>query len=239
MLPPEKKDALVNLVGESIAERLISTMKERDELALAARVGFKSIDAPSIDDVLSILSNWSVKGKGMAEDMKEEKAMDEEETMKADMESADMEETESMEEESGMEEEEDKDMSILSDDDIEAIAKAVVGMLGSSMKAMMEETMKAYMETDKTEKDNSAVMATLAKAQVEALDEVVKTVKEMTSRLEAIEAVAGTPYRPSQATNNVITKKELSTNPRDNVPANLDPKYHDAYKALMDMNFIK
>lgn len=241
MLDPNKRQALVNLVGESVAERLISTMKAREDEATKAGITFKSITPPSAEDVLAILSNWKgspmdtkEKAKGMDEDKATTKAEDET-TTKAEDEMSSETETVEVSNDADMEddtEESDEDISILSESDIMAIADAVANKITESMKAMTEE-LKGY---TKTEKD--ATLATLAEAQANALQEMVKTIKEVNSRLESLETVAGKPYRPSQADNNVITQKEVNANKKA-LPAGLDPKYADAYMALMDMNFIR
>jgi len=241
MLTPDKMQALVNLVGESVAERLISTMKARDEDAVRAGVAYKSITPPSAEDVLAILSNWkgsqmdmTQKAKGMDEDEATTKAEDEattkaEDEMSTGTEVMEESDTAEMEDDS---EEDGEELSILSKSDIMAIADAVVSKITESMKAMTEE-LKGY---TKTEKDGT--LATLAEAQAEALSEMVKTIKEVNARLESLESIAGKPYRPSQAENNVITQKEVNAN-KKTLPAGLDPKYADAYMALMDMNFIR
>lgn len=241
MLDPIKRKALVNLVGDSVAERIIDTMKARENEAITAGIAYKSITPPSAEDVLAILSNWkgspmdaTQKAKGMDEDEATIKAEDET-TAKAEDEMSN--ESVTIEEANGTEmeddnEEDDDDISILSESDIMAIADAVALKITESMKAMTDE-LKGY---TKTEKD--ATLATLAEAQANALQEMVKTIKEVNSRLESLETVAGKPYRPSQADNNVITQKEVNANKKA-LPAGLDPKYADAYMALMDMNFIR
>lgn len=223
MLTPEKKKALSDLVGDSVAERLISTMETREKEAQMQGVSYKGLDVPTADEIAAILGSWDMKGTTMPTDetLKQEKAEGEEmaeETV--------VEETEEMDEEEGDEE------SLLSDVEIKAIAKMVAEMISGTMKEMTEE-LKGYM--GKREKDDSAI--THAEAQVAALEEMVKTIKEVGKRLEALEAVAGKPYRPSEAGNNVLGQG--TTTKSADVPTGLDPQYHDAYRALADMNFFR
>jgi len=242
LLDPVKQKALVDLVGQPVAERLIANIKEFDEQAIIAGMKFKSLAAPSAEEIMAILSNWHVKGTDMPNDVEQTtKAMDEETTATDSMEKNAKAETgmdeETMmvdeSEETGMDEEEnDDDVSILSESDIMAIADAVASKIVESMKGMNGGG--DYVKTEKA----ASSLVTIAEAQTEALSQMVKTIKEINVRLEAIEAVSGTPYRPSQASNNVITQKEVHPNKAE-LPAGLDPKYRDAYMALMDMNFIR
>jgi DNA repair exonuclease SbcCD ATPase subunit len=224
MLTAEKKKALSDLVGESVAERLISTMQTREKEAQMQGVSYKGLDVPTADEIAAILGSWDMKGNTMPTDetLKQEKAEGEEmaeETV--------VEEAEEMDEEEGSDEE-----SLLSEAEIKAIAKAVAEMISGTMKEMSEE-LKGYM--GKREKDDSAIAH--AEAQVAALEEMVKTIKEVSKRLEALEAVAGKPYRPSEAGNNVLGQN--TTTKSADVPAGLDPQYHDAYRALADMNLFR
>lgn len=220
MLTAEKKKALSDLVGESVAERLISTMQTREKEAQMQGVSYKGLDVPTADEIAAILGSWDMKGNTMPtnETLKQEGEEMAEETV--------VEETEEMDEEEGDDEE-----SLLSEAEIKAIAKAVAEMISGTMKEMSEE-LKGYM--GKREKDDSAIAH--AEAQVAALEEMVKTIKEVSKRLEALEAVAGKPYRPSEAGNNVLGQ---STTKSADVPAGLDPQYHDAYRALADMNLFR
>lgn len=215
MLTAEKKKALSDLVGESVAERLISTMQTREKEAQMQGVSYKGLDVPTADEIAAILGSWDMKGNTMPTDetLKQEGEEMAEETV--------VEETEEMDEE-----------SLLSEAEIKAIAKAVAEMISGTMKEMSEE-LKGYM--GKREKDDSAIAH--AEAQVAALEEMVKTIKEVSKRLEALEAVAGTPYRPSEAGNNVLGQS--ATTKSADVPAGLDPQYHDAYRALADMNLFR
>jgi DNA repair exonuclease SbcCD ATPase subunit len=223
MLTAEKKKALSDLVGESVAERLISTMQTREKEAQMQGVSYKGLDVPTADEIAAILGSWDMKGNTMPTDetLKQEGEEMAEETV--------VEETEEMDEEEGDEGEEE---SLLSEAEIKAIAKAVAEMISGTMKEMSEE-LKGYM--GKREKDDSAIAH--AEAQVAALEEMVKTIKEVSKRLEALEAVAGKPYRPSEAGNNVLGQS--ATTKSADVPAGLDPQYHDAYRALADMNLFR
>lgn len=223
MLTAEKKKALSDLVGESVAERLISTMQTREKEAQMQGVSYKGLDVPTADEIAAILGSWDMKGNTMPTDetLKHEKAEGEEMA-----EETTVEETEEMDEDEGDEE------SLLSEAEIKAIAKAVAEMISGTMKEMSEE-LKGYM--GKREKDDSAIAH--AEAQVAALEEMVKTIKEVGKRLEALEAVAGKPYRPSEAGNNVLGQN--TTTKSADVPAGLDPQYHDAYRALADMNLFR
>ena len=227
MLTAEKKKALSDLVGESVAERLISTMQTREKEAQMQGVSYKGLAMPTADEIAAILGSWDMKGNTMPttdETLKAEKPEGEEMS-----EETVVEETEDMAEEEGDEGEEE---SLLSEAEIKAIAKAVAEMITGTMKEMSEE-LKGYM--GKREKDDGAIAH--AEAQVAALEEMVKTIKEVSKRLEALEAVAGKPYRPSEAGNNVIGHG--STTKSSDIPAGLDPQYHDAYRALSDMNLFR
>jgi len=219
MLTAEKKKALSDLVGESVAERLISTMQTREKEAQMQGVSYKGLAIPTADEIAAILGSWDMKGNTMPTDETLKHLKQEgEETV--------VEEAEEMDEEEGDDEE-----SLLSEAEIKAIAKAVAEMISGTMKEMSEE-LKGYM--GKREKDDSAIAH--AEAQVAALEEMVKTIKEVSKRLEALEAVAGKPYRPSEAGNNVLGH---ATTKSADVPAGLDPQYHDAYRALADMNLFR
>lgn len=223
MLNDEKRQALVGLVGEAVAERLISTMATREKEATDAGVTFKELTPPTAEQILAVLTEFGMKGADMPttdETLKHSKAEGEEDMAKAEDTMADTEEDMAEEEEDMSEEE-----SLLSDAEIKAIAKAVVDAMTKSMKEMTEE-LKGYM--GKREKDDSAVA--YAEAQTAALEELAKSVKEVGARLKALEDVSGTPYRPSQTASNVIGTPATTT--KSAAPAHLDPAAAAVYNAF-------
>lgn len=220
MLNDEKRQALVALVGDAVAERLIATMATREKEATAAGVTFKELTAPTAEQILAVLTEFGMKGADMAteEKLKESEVKAEEAAAEEAM--ADAEEDMAEEEEDMGEEE-----SLLSESEIKAIAKAVVDAMSKSMKEMTEE-LKGYM--GKREKDDSAVA--YAEAQTAALEELAKSLKEVGSRLKALEDVAGTPYRPSQSASNTIGAPVSTT--KSAAPAHLDPAAAAVYNAF-------
>ena len=222
MLNDEKRQALVALVGDAVAERLIATMATREKEATAAGVTFKELTAPTAEQILAVLTEFGMKGADMATDeklnepeTKAEDPMDEAEDTMADA------EEDMAEEEEDMGEEE----SLLSESEIKAIATAVVDAMSKSMKEMTEE-LKGYM--GKREKDDGAVA--YAEAQTAALEELAKSLKEVNTRLKALEDVAGTPYRPSQSASNTIGAPVSTT--KSAAPAHLDPAAAAVYNAF-------
>lgn len=222
MLNDEKRQALVALVGDAVAERLIATMATREKEATAAGVTFKELTAPTAEQILAVLTEFGMKGADMAADEK----LKESET-KAEDPMAEAEDTMADAEEDMAEEEEDmgEEESLLSESEIKAIAKAVVDAMSKSMKEMTEE-LKGYM--GKREKDDSAVA--YAEAQTAALEELAKSLKEVGNRLKALEDVAGTPYRPSQSASNTVGAPVSTT--KSAAPAHLDPAAAAVYNAF-------
>lgn len=220
MLNDEKRQALVALVGDAVAERLIATMATREKEATAAGVTFKELTAPTAEQILAVLTEFGMKGADMATDEKLKESEVKAEEAAAEEAMADAEE-DMAEEEEDMDEEE----SLLSESEIKAIAKAVVDAMSKSMKEMTEE-LKGYM--GKREKDDSAVA--YAEAQTAALEELAKSLKEVGSRLKALEDVAGTPYRPSQSASNTIGAPVSTT--KSAAPAHLDPAAAAVYNAF-------
>lgn len=220
MLNDEKRQALVALVGDAVAERLIATMATREKEATAAGVTFKELTAPTAEQILAVLTEFGMKGADMAteEKLKESEVKAEEAAAEEAM--ADAEEDMAEEEEDMGEEE-----SLLSESEIKAIAKAVVDAMSKSMKEMTEE-LKGYM--GKREKDDSAVA--YAEAQTAALEELAKSLKEVNTRLKSLEDVAGTPYRPSQSASNTIGAPVSTT--KSAAPAHLDPAAAAVYNAF-------
>lgn len=220
MLNDEKRQALVALVGDAVAERLIATMATREKEATAAGVTFKELTAPTAEQILAVLTEFGMKGADMATEEKLKEA-----EVKA--EEADAEEAMADAEEDMAEEEEDMgdEESLLSESEIKAIAKAVVDAMSKSMKEMTEE-LKGYM--GKREKDDSAVA--YAEAQTAALEELAKSLKEVNTRLKSLEDVAGTPYRPSQSASNTIGAPVSTT--KSAAPAHLDPAAAAVYNAF-------
>jgi hypothetical protein len=220
MLNDEKRQALVALVGDAVAERLIATMATREKEATAAGVTFKELTAPTAEQILAVLTEFGMKGADMATEEKLKESETKAEEAAAEEAMADAEE-DMVEEEEDMGEEE----SLLSESEIKAIAKAVVDAMSKSMKEMTEE-LKGYM--GKREKDDSAVA--YAEAQTAALEELAKSLKEVGSRLKALEDVAGTPYRPSQSASNTIGTPVSTT--KSAAPAHLDPAAAAVYNAF-------
>lgn len=220
MLNDEKRQALVALVGDAVAERLIATMATREKEATAAGVTFKELTAPTAEQILAVLTEFGMKGADMATEEKLKESETKAEEAAAEEAMADAEE-DMAEEEEDMDEEE----SLLSESEIKAIAKAVVDAMSKSMKEMTEE-LKGYM--GKREKDDSAVA--YAEAQTAALEELAKSLKEVGSRLKALEDVAGTPYRPSQSASNTIGAPVSTT--KSAAPAHLDPAAAAVYNAF-------
>ena len=222
MLNDEKRQALVALVGDAVAERLIATMATREKEATAAGVTFKELTAPTAEQILAVLTEFGMKGADMAteEKLKESETKAEDPMAEAEDTMADAEEDMAEEEEDMGEEE-----SLLSESEIKAIAKAVVDAMSKSMKEMTEE-LKGYM--GKREKDDSAVA--YAEAQTAALEELAKSFKEVGNRLKALEDVAGTPYRPSQSASNTVGAPVSTT--KSAAPAHLDPAAAAVYNAF-------
>lgn len=220
MLNDEKRQALVALVGDAVAERLIATMATREKEATAAGVTFKELTAPTAEQILAVLTEFGMKGADMATEEKLKESETKAEEAAAEEAMADAEE-DMAEEEEGMDEEE----SLLSESEIKAIAKAVVDAMSKSMKEMTEE-LKGYM--GKREKDDSAVA--YAEAQTAALEELAKSLKEVGNRLKALEDVAGTPYRPSQSASNTVGAPVSTT--KSAAPAHLDPAAAAVYNAF-------
>ena len=220
MLNDEKRQALVALVGDAVAERLIATMATREKEATAAGVTFKELTAPTAEQILAVLTEFGMKGADMATEEKLKESETKAEEAAAEEAMADAEE-DMAEEEEDMDEEE----SLLSESEIKAIAKAVVDAMSKSMKEMTEE-LKGYM--GKREKDDSAVA--YAEAQTAALEELAKSLKEVGSRLKALEDVAGTPYRPSQSASNTVGAPVSTT--KSAAPAHLDPAAAAVYNAF-------
>lgn len=220
MLNDEKRQALVALVGDAVAERLIATMATREKEATAAGVTFKELTAPTAEQILAVLTEFGMKGASMATDEKLKESEVKAEEAAAEEAMADAEEDMAEEEEDMGEEE-----SLLSESEIAAIAKAVVDAMSKSMKEMTEE-LKGYM--GKREKDDSAVA--YAEAQTTALEELAKSLKEVSTRLKALEDVAGTPYRPSQSASNTVGAPVSTT--KSAAPAHLDPAAAAVYNAF-------
>lgn len=226
MLNDEKRQALVALVGDAVAERLIATMATREKEATAAGVTFKELTAPTAEQILAVLTEFGMKGADMPADT-EETTKCTPGTMDGKFKADDAEEAMADAEEDMAEEEEDmgKEESLLSESEIAAIAKAVVEAMSKSMKEMTEE-LKGYM--GKREKDDSAVA--YAEAQTAALEELAKSLKEVGNRLKALEDVAGTPYRPSQSASNTVGAPVSTT--KSAAPAHLDPAAAAVYNAF-------
>jgi hypothetical protein len=221
MLNDEKRQALVALVGDAVAERLIATMATREKEATAAGVTFKELTAPTAEQILAVLTEFGMKGADMATDEKLKESETKAEEAAAEEAMADAEEDIAEEEEEDMGDEE----SLLSESEIKAIATAVVDAMSKSMKEMTEE-LKGYM--GKREKDDSAVA--YAEAQTAALEELAKSLKEVNTRLKALEDVAGTPYRPSQSASNTVGAPVSTT--KSAAPAHLDPAAAAVYNAF-------
>lgn len=197
-MPPtlrtEKMRALQELIGNDGAQQLLSSLKERDQMADDMGIGFKSQgladaaqealkeavkqlfgDAPAADDEATAekctpgTKDGKYTGKADDEDMDEDEMEEDEEVDEEDM--------------------------ILSTAEIKAIAGEVAKAMAGSMAEL-----KAMMGTRKKSNDNEAIetLKEYTEAQNEFSERLVDTLEELLTRVKALES-AGVGHIPSQS----------------------------------------
>lgn len=197
-MPPtlrtEKMRALQELIGNDGAQQLLSSLKERDQMADDMGIGFKSQgladaaqealkeavkqlfgDAPAADDEATAekctpgTKDGKYTGKAEDEDMDEDEMEEDEEVDEEDM--------------------------ILSTAEIKAIAGEVAKAMAGSMAEL-----KAMMGTRKKSSDNEVIetLKSYTEAQNEFSERLVDTLEELLTRVKALES-AGVGHIPSQS----------------------------------------
>jgi hypothetical protein len=225
-LRDEKMRALQDLIGRDNAAKLVSSLKERDQMASNLGIGYKSTEpvndteiADALKDALTNLFGETPEtetaetekctpgtkdGKYMSKKAESKKKIeieleDEEE------EEGDEEEDEAMEDEEEMS---DDDM-ILSTAEIKAIAGEVAKAMASSMSELKAELKGMY--TKKKSRDDDAVVSTLKEytdTQNEFGEKVVEILEELLTRVKSLEE-HGTGYSPSSSASNVSNMRQV------------------------------
>lgn len=203
-MPPtlrtEKMRALQELIGNDGAQQLLSSLKERDQMADDMGIGFKSAGGP-MNEAQEALKDAMLQLFGAAPEAADDEATSEkctpgtkdgkytgkaeEEDMGDDMDEEDM----------GEDEEVDEEDMILSTAEIKAIAGEVAKAMAGSMAEL-----KAMMSTRKKSNDNEAIetLKEYTEAQNEFSERLVDTLEELLTRVKALES-AGVGHIPSQS----------------------------------------